>query len=130
RYGAAMPVAAARDRMRPRPRHHPPRGAGGGSLGGSGIRTDYRGVQRGARRPPGRRRWGVILDLFAGPGGWDEGLRSIGITDVIGMEWDAAACATRAAAGHKTVRCDVSQYPPAPFVGKVRGLIASPPCQA
>src|SRR5690606_22756546 len=72
----------------------------------------------------------MVLDLFAGPGGWDEGLRSIGITDVIGMEWDAAACATRAAAGHKTVRCDVSQYPPAPFVGKVRGLIASPPCQA
>ena len=72
----------------------------------------------------------MILDLFAGPGGWDEGLRSIGIRDVIGMEWDAAACATRAAAGHKTVRCDVSQYPPDPFVGKVRGLIASPPCQA
>ena len=72
----------------------------------------------------------MILDLFAGPGGWDEGLRSIGITDVIGMEWDAAACATRAAAGHRTIRCDVAQYPPAPFVGKVRGLIASPPCQA
>lgn len=72
----------------------------------------------------------MILDLFAGPGGWDEGLRSIGITDVIGMEWDAAACATRAAAGHRTIRADVSQYPPAPFVGKVRGLIASPPCQA
>jgi DNA (cytosine-5)-methyltransferase 1 len=72
----------------------------------------------------------VILDLFAGPGGWDEGLRSIGITDVVGLEWDAAACATRAAAGHLTIRCDVTEYPTDPFQGKVRGLIASPPCQA
>lgn len=75
-------------------------------------------------RPP------FILDLFAGPGGWDEGMRSIGITDVVGLEWDAAACATRAAAGHRTIRTDVAVYPTAPFVGKVRGLIASPPCQA
>lgn len=72
----------------------------------------------------------MILDLFAGPGGWDEWLRSIGITDVVGLEWDAAACATRAAAGHKTIRCDVAEYPTDPFRGRVRGLIASPPCQA
>ena len=24
----------------------------------------------------------MILDLFAGPGGWDEGLRLLGVTDV------------------------------------------------
>ena len=29
-----------------------------------------------------------IIDLFAGPGGWDEGLRMIGRTDVLGIEWD------------------------------------------
>lgn len=68
-----------------------------------------------------------ILDLFAGPGGWSEGLRSLGLSD-IGIEWDAAACATRQAAGHLTVRADVAQYPTAPFVGRVTGLIASPPC--
>ncbi|MFD1832438.1 DNA cytosine methyltransferase [Streptomyces desertarenae] len=71
----------------------------------------------------------MILDLFAGPGGWSTGLRTLGLTD-IGLEWDAAACATRAAAGHLTVRCDVAQYPTAPFAGRVTGLIASPPCQA
>lgn len=71
----------------------------------------------------------MVLDLFAGPGGWDEGMRSIGIRDVVGLEWDAAACATRAAAGHATIRTDVAAYPVGPFVGRVRGLIASPPCQ-
>lgn len=70
----------------------------------------------------------MILDLFAGPGGWSEGLATLGLAD-IGIEWDAAACATRAAAGHLTIRADVAQYPTDPFVGKVTGLIASPPCQ-
>lgn len=74
---------------------------------------------------------GMILDLFAGPrpGGWSEGLRMLGLSD-IGIEWDAAACKTRAAAGHLTIRADVSSYPVRPFMaGKVEGLIASPPCQ-
>lgn len=70
----------------------------------------------------------MILDLFAGPGGWSEGLRLLGLSDV-GIEWDASACRTRAAAGHLTIRADVAQYPPARFAGKVTGLIASPPCQ-
>lgn len=71
----------------------------------------------------------MILDLFAGPGGWSEGLRMLGLSDV-GIEFDAAACATRAAAGHLTIRADVSEYPPEPFRGRCTGLIASPPCQA
>lgn len=71
----------------------------------------------------------MILDLFAGPGGWDEGLRLLGRSDVVGLEWDAAACRTRAAAGHRTIRTDVTTYPTAPFAGRVEGLIASPPCQ-
>jgi DNA (cytosine-5)-methyltransferase 1 len=71
----------------------------------------------------------VILDLFAGPGGWSEGLRSLGSSDV-GIEHDLSACQTRVAAGHQTVRADVAAYPTGPFVGKVDGLIASPPCQA
>jgi DNA (cytosine-5)-methyltransferase 1 len=72
---------------------------------------------------------GLILDLFAGPGGWSEGLGTLGLTD-IGIEFDAAACQTRAAAGHLTIRADVSQYPPERFIGRTWGLIASPPCQA
>ncbi|HEV2928425.1 MAG TPA: DNA cytosine methyltransferase [Propionibacteriaceae bacterium] len=69
----------------------------------------------------------MIVDLFAGPGGWSEGLRSLGLADV-GVELDAAACATRAAAGHPTIRADVASYPPERFAG-AEGLIASPPCQ-
>jgi DNA (cytosine-5)-methyltransferase 1 len=70
----------------------------------------------------------VIVDLFAGPRGWSEGLRLLGLTD-IGLEWDTAACRTAHAAGHPVIQCDVAQYPTAPFVGRIRGLIASPPCQ-
>ncbi len=48
----------------------------------------------------------------------------------MGLEWDEAACKPRAAAGQLTVRSDVALYPTWPFVGRTRGLIASPPCQA
>lgn len=73
----------------------------------------------------------MILDLFAGPGGWDTGLRYAGHAGfIVGIEHDAAACATAVAAGHPRIRADVATYPTAPFVGKVDGLIASPPCQA
>lgn len=68
------------------------------------------------------------VDLFAGPGGWSEGLRRLGRTDV-GVEFDKWACATRRAAGFATVEGDVSALDPAAFAGR-RGLIASPPCQA
>lgn len=71
----------------------------------------------------------LIVDGFAGPGGWSEGLRMLGLRDV-GLEWDTSACRTRAAAGHLTIQCDIAQYPTAPFVGRIRGGIWSPPCQA
>lgn len=69
----------------------------------------------------------MILDLFAGPGGWDEGLRMVGRTDVIGIELDADACATAEAAGHERLCADVTEVDPATFLW-VNGLIASPPC--
>jgi DNA (cytosine-5)-methyltransferase 1 len=71
---------------------------------------------------------GIVLDLFAGPGGWSEGLRSLGLRDV-GIETDGAVCATRAAAGHTTVRADVAAFSTAHMTGRVTGLIGSPPCQ-
>ncbi len=71
----------------------------------------------------------MIVDTFAGPGGWDEGLALLGRSDVVGLEWDAAACKTAKAAGHARIRCDVATYPTDPFIG-IEGLIASPPCQA
>lgn len=71
----------------------------------------------------------MIVDLFAGPGGWDEGLRMIGRTDVLGIEWDESACLTAEAAGHRRVRADVAKLDPRDHIG-AEGLIASPPCQA
>lgn len=68
------------------------------------------------------------LDLFAGPGGWSVAAAELGL-DELGIEWDRAACATRAAAGHRTVRADVSQFVITPALAiLVRGLIGSPPC--
>lgn len=69
----------------------------------------------------------MILDLFAGPGGWDEGLRMVGRTDVVGLEWDEDACATAEAAGHRRECVDVATADPANYDG-IEGLIASPPC--
>ncbi|KUM99300.1 DNA methylase [Streptomyces yokosukanensis] len=71
----------------------------------------------------------MILDLFAGPGGWSRALGILGVRDV-GLEWDEWACKTRAAAGQLTIRTDVAMYPTEPFIGRTSGLIASPPCQA
>jgi len=64
-----------------------------------------------------------VLDLFAGPGGWDVGARELGL-DPLGVELDSWACATRKAAGLRTVKRNVARYTPDPF----DGLIASPPC--
>jgi DNA (cytosine-5)-methyltransferase 1 len=68
------------------------------------------------------------LDLFAGPGGWDEGLRPLGIRP-LGVEWDADACATRRAAAHPTLQANVSELDPLEFAG-TELLLASPPCQS
>ena len=67
-----------------------------------------------------------VLDGFAGPGGWSEALRALGLRD-LGIELDAAACATRAAAGHATVRADVSKLDASRAAG-FRGHVWSPPC--
>lgn len=73
----------------------------------------------------------MIIDIFAGPGGWDEGLLTLGRSDVIGIEWDKYACATARAAGHRRAQADVSTLDPTRLgVGDVEGVIGSPPCQA
>jgi DNA (cytosine-5)-methyltransferase 1 len=66
------------------------------------------------------------IDLFAGPGGWDEGARLLGLS-LLGIELDDAACATRIAAGHPTVQADVAALDPFAFA-PCSLLIASPPC--
>lgn len=52
---------------------------------------------------------------------------SSGLDDPIGFEWDGNACATRAAAGMPTIRCDVTKYRPPE---NITGLHASPSCVA
>src|ERR1017187_2413375 len=70
---------------------------------------------------------GLVLDPFGGPGGWAEGLRMLGISEV-GIELDSAACATRRAAGHRTIRADVSSFVVERLAGQVTGATFSPPC--
>ncbi|MEV5854696.1 DNA cytosine methyltransferase [Streptomyces anulatus] len=67
------------------------------------------------------------LDLFAGPGGWSQGLRDLGLADQ-GLEIDPWACATRRAAGHATEQVDVTLVDPGLYAD-VPGFIASPPCR-
>lgn len=69
-----------------------------------------------------------IIDLFAGAGGWAQGLRNLGLSS-LGIENDPAACATATAAGHQCVQADVTALNPAELA-PVWGLVGSPPCQA
>ncbi len=69
-----------------------------------------------------------ILNLFAGPGGWEEGLHDLG-HEALGIDQDPLACETAEAAGHRRLLGDVAALDPADFE-PAWGLIASPPCQA
>lgn len=72
----------------------------------------------------------MIVDLFAGPGGWSTGLNMIGRAETVGVEWDKAACDTARAAGHHRLQADIAELDPLTVAGTdVEGLIASPPCQ-
>lgn len=70
----------------------------------------------------------LVLDLCAGPGGWSTALRDLGIAEV-GIELDPAACKTRTAAGHTTIRADIAAFCVCRLIGRLKGLIGSPPCQ-
>ena len=71
---------------------------------------------------------GKIVDLFAGAGGWEEGLRELGLS-AVGIDCDPWACATARAAGHERVEADLATLDPLDFA-PVWGLVGSPPCQA
>lgn len=71
-----------------------------------------------------------MIDLFAGPGGWDEGAKSIGIK-AYGVEIDPDACATARAAGHLRLCADVYDVPPEMATAWTKDIfVASPPCVA
>ncbi|MEU0314773.1 DNA cytosine methyltransferase [Nocardioides sp. NPDC006273] len=66
------------------------------------------------------------LDDFAGPGGWDQGARLIGLR-LFGVDHDHAACQTAQAAGHERETADVTTHP-SPAWARGRGLVSSPSC--
>lgn len=71
----------------------------------------------------------TILDLFAGPGGWDRGAELAGIdpATILGVELDEHAVKTARAAGYNRLHANVLDLDPADFP-HIKGLIASPPC--
>lgn len=74
-----------------------------------------------------------VLDAFSGAGGWCLAARTLGV-DPLGIELADAVCATRRAAGLRTLQADVAALDPvalgSSWPSGVTGLIASPPCQA
>lgn len=73
----------------------------------------------------------VIRDLFAGAGGWDEGLRLLGSTaECLGYDFNADANRTAEAAGHLRKLVDLTDHEPDAGPGEVDGVIASPTCRA
>jgi DNA (cytosine-5)-methyltransferase 1 len=83
---------------------------------------------RAPRRGIRVRQRGQILDLFAGAGGWEEGLRALGLS-ALGIESESWACKTAEAAGHARLQADIAALDPGSFAS-VWGLVGSPPCQA
>lgn len=69
-----------------------------------------------------------VLEPFCCGGGASVGMALLGM-DVIGVDHDPDACATHTAAGHRTIRADLSQ-PFTPPDGPFDGVWASPPCTA
>lgn len=81
----------------------------------------------------------IIRDDFAGPGGWSEGLRLLGLREDYAIEYDPTskadpqpAVATARAAGHRRWQADVTSTPVRTSSWSQLGItlyIASPPCQ-
>ncbi|MEU7148455.1 DNA cytosine methyltransferase [Streptomyces sp. NPDC045456] len=73
-----------------------------------------------------------VVNLFAGPGGWDAGVRDVlhHDLDTVGVELHKDASATARAAGFARIIADVRSLDPKhPALRWVRGLIVSAPCQ-
>jgi DNA (cytosine-5)-methyltransferase 1 len=69
---------------------------------------------------------GEVIEAFAGPGGWSEALRTMGIRNAVGYDYSPEAVATAETAGHKRVLADVAAVDLTTV--RARGLIESPPC--
>lgn len=69
----------------------------------------------------------MILEGFAGPGGFSEAGRMLGVADTLGIELGADACATAQAAGHARLPEDIRTLAPEDFPD-VEGWVSGPPC--
>ncbi|MFB8020088.1 DNA cytosine methyltransferase [Streptomyces rubiginosohelvolus] len=73
-----------------------------------------------------------VINLFAGPGGWDVGVRDVleHELDTVGVEMHKDASATARAAGFQRITADVRSLDPShPALRWVVGLVVSAPCQ-
>lgn len=71
----------------------------------------------------------LVLDLFAGAGGASLGIRrALPDADLLGIDNDLDSCLTHGAAGMPAICADITRYSTAPFLDRVEGLWASPPC--
>ncbi|GIH95330.1 DNA cytosine methyltransferase [Planobispora siamensis] len=68
----------------------------------------------------------MVLDLFAGPGGWDMGGRILRMPELHGYDIDADACTTARAAGFLRTQADVRAMDPDDFPDTLMCIISSP----
>jgi DNA (cytosine-5)-methyltransferase 1 len=69
-----------------------------------------------------------VLNAFAGPAGWEEGARIIGLReDILGVEIDEQACTAAVTAGHQRHLGDIRDVDPKDYP-HVKGFICSTPC--
>lgn len=66
------------------------------------------------------------LEDFAGPGGWDEGAKMLGLR-LYGIDHDGPACETARAAGHHREQADVTEHE-SPEWARGLGHVSSPSC--
>ena len=70
----------------------------------------------------------LVLEQFAGPGGWDEAAKLLGRTErIVGVEINADAVTTARAAGHERIHGSVLDQQLVDW-GRAVGLISSPVC--
>jgi len=72
-----------------------------------------------------------VVELFAGPGGWSEGIAAVlGVTvDSCGVDISPDACATARKAGHRRICADITTLDPEHIALRhTVAVIISPPC--
>jgi DNA (cytosine-5)-methyltransferase 1 len=68
-----------------------------------------------------------VLEGFAGPGGFSESARMLGIDRRLGVDINRDACATATAAGHQRIQTDLRTIDPDDYPN-VTGATITPPC--